>query len=108
MKPRHIYLTLSILGVAIPNSVFLPWIGAHGLSPHRFVVDLFANGVSAFFAMDVVLSALVLTAFVLIEGARIGLPRRWVAIAAACLIGVSLGLPLFLYQREVHLDRVGG
>jgi hypothetical protein len=26
-------------------------------------------------------------------------------IAATCLIGVSMGLPLFLYQRQAHLDR---
>jgi hypothetical protein len=108
MRLRHVYLALCILGAAIPTSFLLPWIGAHGLSPQRFVADLFANGVSAFFAMDVVLSAIVLAAFVLVEGARIGLPRRWVAIAATCLVGVSLGLPLFLYQRQVHLDRVAG
>ena len=27
------------------------------------------------------------------------------AIAATCLVGVSFGLPLFLYQRQVHLDK---
>ena len=28
-----------------------------------------------------------------------------VPITATCLVGVSLGLPLFLYQRQRHLDR---
>jgi len=41
----------------------------------------------------------------MIEGKRIGLARRWLPIAASCLVGVSLGLPLFLYQRQVHLER---
>jgi hypothetical protein len=54
--------------------------------------------------MDVVLSALALIIFVLIEGARLGLARRWMPIVATCLVGVSLGLPLFLYQRQAHLD----
>ena len=105
MKPRHFYLGLSLLGLLIPNSAFWPWLVAHGLDPQLFVRDLFANGVSAFFGLDVVLSALALGGFVLIEGKRLGLQHRWVPIAATCLIGVSLGLPLFLYQRQVHLER---
>jgi hypothetical protein len=105
MRPRHIYLGLCVLGFLVPNSLFFPWLVAYGLNPQRFVQDLFANGVSAFFGMDVVISAVVLTAFIFIEGARIGLARRWLPIVAACLVGVSLGLPLFLYQRQAHLDR---
>ena len=104
MKPRHFYLGLCIVGLLVPTSVFVPWLFEHGLDPQRFVQDLFASGVSAFFGMDVVISAVVLTAFILVEGARLRLPRRWLPILATCLIGVSLGLPLFLYQRQVHLD----
>jgi hypothetical protein len=61
--------------------------------------------VSSFFGLDVLLSALALILFVAFEGRRLGLRRRWLPIAATCLVGVSLGLPLFLYQRQVHLDR---
>ena len=105
MTTRQIYLCLAVLGLLIPNSAFWPWLLTHGLDPQRFVHDLFANGVSAFFGLDVVLSALVLGAFVVIEGKRLGLHHRWVPIAATCVVGVSLGLPLFLYQRQVRLDR---
>lgn len=105
MKLRHLYLGLCAAGLLVPNSLFFPWVAAHGLSPQRFVHDLFANGVSAFFGMDVVLSAVALVTFVLIEGARLGLARRWMPILATCLVGVSLGLPLFLYQRQAHFDR---
>jgi hypothetical protein len=106
MTARHVYLGLAVLGLFIPNSAFWPWLLAHGLDPQRFVTDLFANGVSAFFGLDVVLSAVALGAFVVIEGKRLGVHHRWVPIAATCLVGVSLGLPIFLYQRQVHLDRV--
>ena len=105
MSTRHLYLGLCILGSFIPNSAFVPWVRVHGLSPQLFVRDLFANGVSAFFGLDVLLSALVVGAFVFIEGRRIGVRRRWLPIAATCLVGVSLGLPLFLYQRQVQLER---
>jgi hypothetical protein len=105
MNARRFYLSLCLLGLFIPNSVFWPWLLTHGLDPQRFLRDLFANGVSAFFGLDVVLSALALSGFVLLEGARLRLRRRWLPIVATCVVGVSLGLPLFLYQRQVHLER---
>jgi hypothetical protein len=105
MRPRHLYLALCVVGVALPNAVFWPWLATHGLAPRQFLTDLFANGVSSFFGLDVVFSAIALIAFVELEGRRLGLRRRWLSIAATCLIGVALGLPLFLYQRQVHLDR---
>jgi hypothetical protein len=105
MKSRHLYLGLCFLGLLIPNSLFFPWLITHGPDPLRFVQDLFANGVTAFFGMDVVISAIVLGAFVVLEGTRLGIRNRWLPLLATCIVGVSLGLPLFLYQRQVHLDR---
>jgi hypothetical protein len=106
MKPRHVYLCLCVLGLVLPNSLFFPWFIEHGPSPTRFVEDMFANGVSAFFGVDVLLSAIALGAFVLVESARLRLNRGWMPIVATVLVGVSLGLPLFLYRRQVHLDRI--
>jgi hypothetical protein len=105
MKPRHFYLAVCFLGLFVPNSLFLPWLLEHGFSPQLFIHALFANGVSAFFGLDVVISAVALAAFVLVEGARLRTAHRWLPILATCLVGVSLGLPLFLYQRQVQLDR---
>jgi hypothetical protein len=34
--------------------------------------------------------------------------RLWAPVAASLAVGVSLGLPLFLYLREVALDRARG
>lgn len=105
MKARHFYLGCAVLGVVIPNAAFWPWLLSHGIDPRRFLSDLFANGVSAFFGLDVIVSAVVVIGFVFIEARRLGLSRYWIAIVATVLVGVSLGLPLFLYQRQVHLDR---
>jgi hypothetical protein len=104
MKPRHIYLSLCIVGSLVPSSLIFPWLLEHGLSPQRFVQDMFANGVSAFFGMDVVLSAVTLGVFVFVESARLRLNQRWLPILATLVVGVSLGLPLFLYRRQLHLD----
>jgi hypothetical protein len=106
MKIRHWYLLLCVLGVALPYWQFVPWVIAHGgLNMPLFVRDLFANHISGFFAMDVLVSAVVLFVFVGIEGRRVGIRFRWLPIIAVLLVGVSLGLPLFLYLRQAHLDR---
>jgi hypothetical protein len=96
MRVRHLFLGLCVVGAIVPNSAFWPWLAAHGLAPVQFTTALFVNGVSTFFGLDVVLAALALIVFIEVEGRRLGLRRRWVPIAATCLIGVSLGLPLFL------------
>ena len=98
---------MGVFGDLIPTdfpSLGAPWLLANGLDFQLFLRDLFANGVSSFFGLDVVLSALALSGFVLVEGKRIGLHHRWLPILATCVVGVSLGLPLFLYQRQVHLE----
>jgi len=105
MRLRHFYLALCLLGLVLPNAPFWPWLSAHGLDARLFVHDLFANGVSGFFGLDVIISALVVCGFVLAESRRLRLKTQWLSIAGVCLVGVSFGLPLFLYQRQVHLDR---
>jgi hypothetical protein len=55
--------------------------------------------------MDVVVSAVALIVFMRIESARVGIGKRWIQILAVLVVGVSLGLPLFLYMRELQLER---
>ncbi len=105
MKTRHGYLILSVLGIALPYAHLIPWLAAHGIDVPLFTHDLFANGVSGFFAVDVVVSALVVFWLVYTEGRRMGVRHLWAPVAAVLLVGVSFGLPLYLYQREVHLER---
>jgi Terpene cyclase DEP1 len=106
MKLRHVYLLLAVIGLALPYSQFIPWIMEHhGLNIPLFIRDLFTNRISAFFAMDVIISAIVLISFVRIEGTRLGVRLLWLPILGTFLVGVSLGLPLFLYLRQLQLDR---
>ena len=78
----------------------LPFLRDHGLDLRLFVEQLFANPVSGFFGMDVIVSSVVLWTLVLSEGRRLGMKNLWAPIAANLAVGVSLGLPLFLYMRE--------
>jgi hypothetical protein len=71
-----------------------------------FIRGLFANRISAFFAFDVIVSAVALILFIHVEGRRLGMRLLWLPIAGVLLVGVSLGLPLFLYLRQLQLDPV--
>ena len=109
MKLRHVYLIFCLLGLLLPYSQFVPWIMEHhALNMPLFVRDLFANRISAFFALDVIVSAVVLISFIQTEGKRLGMRLLWLPTIGTLLIGVSLGFPLFLYQRQLKLDRVAG
>jgi hypothetical protein len=98
--PMTIYAALAVIGTLLPLSQFLPWLRDHGLDLPRFVAALFVNRISSFFALDVIVSAVVVIAFVVIQGRRDGVRHRWVPILATLLVGGSSGLPIFLAMRE--------
>lgn len=100
MKPKHLYLALAIAGTVLPLSQFLPFLRDHGLNASLFVGQLFGTRVGAFFGLDVLVSAIVLWVFVSVDGRRDSIPYRWTPVLGSVLVGVSLGLPLFLYLRE--------
>ena len=109
MKLRHLYLAFAVIGLVLPYSQFVPWIAEHhALNMSIFLRDLFANRISAFFAMDVIVSAVVLISFIQTEGKRLAMRFLWLPTVAVFLVGVSLGLPLFLYLRQMQLERADG
>src|SRR5262249_24291054 len=99
------YLLLCLAGTLLPYSQFVPFLREHGLDLSLFVEQLFSNRIAAFFGLDVIVSSVVLWALVIIEGRRAGVRHLWAPIAANLAVGVSLGLPLFLYLRERVLER---
>ncbi len=100
-----IYFLLCILGFVLPYSQFIPFTLEHGLDIKLFFEQLFANKISGFFGMDVIVSSLTLWAFVFWEGARLKMQNLWVYVACNLLVGVSLGLPLFLLMRQRQLEQ---
>ncbi len=104
MKPTNFYLGLCIAGTVLPYSQFIPFLREHGLDLRPFFEQLFSNWVGGFFGMDVIVSSVVLWLFVFVEGRRAGVKHLWAPIAANLAVGVSLGLPLFLYMRERRME----
>jgi hypothetical protein len=104
MKKR-LYLTLCLAGTIFPYSQFIPFLREHGFDLPVFFQHLFANNVSGFFGMDVIVSSLTLWVFVYAEGTRLKMRHLWVYVVCNLLVGVSLGLPLFLLMRQAKLDQ---
>ena len=100
MKPKALYLCLCVAGTLLPYWQLLPFLREHGLNLPLMIAQLFATPVSAFFGVDVIVSSLVLWVFVAVDGRRTGVPHLWAPVVANLAVGVSLGLPLFLYLRE--------
>lgn len=107
MKPKSLYLIVCVVGTVLPYSQFVPFLGDHGLDLRLFCEQMFSNRIAGFFALDVLVSSVALFALVVIEGRRAGMRYLWAPIAANLAVGVSLGLPLFLYMRE-GATRVNG
>jgi len=105
LRQRYVYLVLCVVGVLLPYWQFVPWFLDHGLDIPLFVQQLFANRIGAFFGLDVLISSFVLLIFIFAEGGRLGMRRLWVPVIGTLLVGVSLGLPLFLFLRQLHIDK---
>jgi hypothetical protein len=106
MRLRHVYLGLCLLGVVVPYGQFVPWLAQHGFQFGLFVRELFSTRIGAFFGLDVVFSAIAFFVFVFAESRAVAIRYVWLAVVATLLVGVSLGLPLFLYMRQRVLDAV--
>jgi len=91
--------------MVLPYSQFVPWLLEHGLNVTLFFHELFANRISTFFVLDVIVSAIVLIWFIQSEGKRLRVRLLWLPTIGTLIVGVSFGFPLFLFLRQVRLDR---
>ncbi len=100
---KRVFLFLAIVGTIAPYAVFAPWIWAHGIDFPLLLTEMFATEVSRFFSLDVIVSAVVV--FVMaIRGSLRGVRYAWLTIVGTLSVGVSLGLPLYLYLEACHDD----
>ena len=107
MKPKSLYLVLCIVGAIVPWVAVAPFLAEHGLDLPLVCRNLFANPVSTSFASDMFLSAIAFWTFVIIEGRRAGVKHSWAPIAGTLVVGLSFGLPLFFYLREMREASAG-
>lgn len=101
MRPiQLVYLALAIWGTIHPMSYFIPWFQENTWSLVAMAEAWHANKASSGLVWDLTIAAIALTIWIIVETIQ---RRRWfnfVAILATFGIGVSCGLPLYLYLRS--------
>ena len=94
-----IYLALAVWGAIHPMWYFVTWFRANGLDIGGMVDAWHANAASSGLVWDLTIAAVTLTIWILAE---VAVRRNWpalIAIPATFGIGVSCGLPLYLFLR---------
>jgi hypothetical protein len=99
------YLGLAFVGAVGPYSFLGQFLMNHGLNFSEMSVQLWASPVSSYFGINMIISAFVTILFIFGEGRRLKIKGLWLPLIATVLVGVSCGLPLFLYLRRLNLDR---
>ena len=103
MNRKYLYLFLAILGLLVPYWFFFQFLNTNGLNVSLLIQQLFANDISTFFAVDLILSTVVFWIFMVSEAARLQMRNGWLYILASLAVGLSFALPLFLYFRESQM-----
>ncbi|MEP1613963.1 MAG: DUF2834 domain-containing protein [Roseobacter sp.] len=96
---RLIWLGLALWGAIHPMSYFLEWFGENSFDLLAMVDAWHANSASSGLVWDLTIAAICLSLWVVFEAIA---EKKWIyliTIPATFMIGVSCGLPLFVYLR---------
>lgn len=102
---KTIYALLTIAGIALPFSQFIPWLSENGLDIGLFFQQIIESPLSAFAWLDVVVTVVVIVFMVMNDGKQLNMKRLWLPVVASFAGGASVGLPLFLYMKQCHLEK---
>jgi hypothetical protein len=102
---KNIYLVFALLGLLVPYYFFFKFLNANGFDILLLLNRLFANDISAFFAVDLIISVVVFWIYMITETNKLQMKNWWLYILASLAVGLSFALPLFLYFREKQLEK---
>ncbi len=95
---KNIYLGLAIIGLVLPYSQFIPFLMEHGFDIALLLSQITSSRIAAFGWLDVAVSAIVLVLMILDDRER--MRNWWFPLVATFTVGVSCGLPLYMYLKE--------
>lgn len=96
---RWIFLALAVWGAIHPMYYFISWFQDHGWSLSGLVDAWYVNDSTHGLVWDLTIAAIALTVWIVAEAIKTRDWWRLIAIPATFCIGVSCGLPLYLYLR---------
>lgn len=79
-----------------------------GLGPNEFFGAAFANSLTSAITIDVYLSALVFSVWVISDAKRLSVKRSWLYVVLCFCVGLAISLPLYLAGREKAILDVKG
>jgi hypothetical protein len=92
------------LGLILPYYFLFTFLGTYGLDLPLLIQQIFANQISSFFAVDLIISIFIFWFYMVYEATKLKMKNWWVYILASLTVGLSFALPLFLYFREKQLN----
>jgi uncharacterized protein DUF2834 len=104
MSRKSIYLALALIGLLAPYCFLFKFLAADGFNLQLLSQQLFANNISTFFAVDLIISTLIFWIYMIAEANTLQMKNWWLYILASLTVGLSFALPLFLYFRERQLE----
>lgn len=100
MSIRWLWLALAVWGTIHPMYWFVTWFRENGWSLPGMVEAWHANAATSGLVWDLTVAAVTLTLWIVAESVRTRNWRGLWAIPAIYGIGVSCGLPLYLFLRR--------
>jgi hypothetical protein len=101
------YFLACIVGILLPYWEIVPFVQQHGVNIGLLIEQVRATQMSRAFMNDFAVTALVILAFTVHEGWRIGVKIAYLlaCFGAMFLSGASFALPLFLLLREIKREK---
>jgi len=97
---RCIWLALALWGAIHPMYYFIQWFQENSWNLMAMVDAWHVNAASSGLVWDLTIAAVTLTVWVIVETVQTRHWQRLIAIPATFCIGVSCGLPLYLFLRS--------
>ncbi|MDO9638921.1 MAG: DUF2834 domain-containing protein [Pseudotabrizicola sp.] len=97
---RMIYLALAVWGAVHPMYWFVRYMRETGTGLSGLIDAWYVNASTTGLTWDLTIAAIALTVWVIVETMRRKAWRNLIAIPATFCIGVSCGLPLYLFLRS--------
>ena len=96
---RYVFLLLAVIGTILPMYYFVSWFEEFGYDLGAMVEAWNVNDATTGLVYDLTVAAAALLVWILYETFKSGKWLNLIAIPATFCIGVSCGLPLYLYLR---------
>lgn len=97
---RVVYLVLAVIGTVLPMYYFISWFEEYGYDLGAMVDAWNVNDAATGLVYDLTVSFAALVIWIVYETVRSGRWLNLIAVPASLCIGVSCGLPLYLFLRS--------